>query len=86
MKTLSCKSHLDMSCPLTDPLDELLADLRAVGFTDLVNPIDAAMGQSPLVTCTNCGDRGHFEAKGMKSETSYRAFWICETCAHWVEV
>ena len=76
----------DMTCPLNESLVELLDVLADQGFEAHFNEIDARMAQSPFCKCTNCGAGGRFTYTGMKSETSYRAFWTCRACGHWVEV
>lgn len=50
------------------------------------NAVDAAAARSALARCTDCDGRGCFDYVGMKSENSYRAFWICGRCGHWTEV
>lgn len=65
----------DMSCPRTEPLDELLDALTAQGYEGHFDEVDARLGQSGLSVCTNCGARGRFTYTGMKNEKSYRAFW-----------
>lgn len=76
----------DMTCPAPDPLDELLDELADRGYEAHFNEIDARMARSPFCKCTNCGARGRFTYTGMKHEKSYRAFWSCRACRHWVEV
>ena len=75
-----------MRCPAVEPLEDLLDELHAAGWSSHFNDIDAAAAKSPLARCTNCDRRGSFEYVGMKSECSYRAFWICARCGHWTEV
>jgi hypothetical protein len=75
-----------MHCPRVASLEGLLDDLEQAGWERDFDEIDAAAAKSLLVHCTNCEGRGCFEYVGMKSVTSYRAFWICDRCGHWTEV
>ena len=81
-----CGRGSDMTCPVTDSLDELIEQLSHEGYEPHYNEIDEQMASSQLSVCTNCGDRGNFTSTGMKSQASYRAFWTCRTCSHWTEV
>lgn len=81
-----CRRESDMACPTLAPLDELIDELADAGYDAHFNEIDAQMARSPFTRCTNCGVRGRFTYTGMKSETSYRAFWSCRSCGHWMEV
>jgi hypothetical protein len=76
----------DMTCPLSHPLEELLEELADQGYDAQLDEIDARVARSPFCKCTNCGARGRFNYTGMKSARSYRAFWSCRACGHWVEV
>ncbi|MDQ3954501.1 MAG: hypothetical protein M3285_03005 [Actinomycetota bacterium] len=81
-----CRPHSDMECPTSHRLEALLDELADAGFDAHFNEIDAHMARSPFSRCTNCGARGRFTYRGMKSEDSYRAFWCCRSCGHWMEV
>lgn len=76
----------NMTCPRTNPLEKLLDELAAAGYEAHFDEIDAQMARSPLSLCTNCGGAGEFAYTGVKRRDSYRAFWSCELCAHWIEV
>jgi hypothetical protein len=80
------RRRFDMRCPVSEPLEDLLNDLAGGGWTSHFNEIDAAAAKSLLARCTNCDGRVCFDYVGMKSTSSYRAFWICERCGHWTEV
>ena len=81
-----CRGASDMRCPASSPLDSLLDELADAGYEAHFNAIDARMACSPFSRCTNCGARGRFTYTGMKTDTSYRAFWSCRSCGHWMEV
>ncbi len=84
---VDCGSHKsDMTCPVVEPLDVLIDALTDRGYEAHFNEIDARMARSPFSKCTNCGERGRFTYNGMKIEASYRAFWSCRACGHWIEV
>lgn len=69
-----------------EPLQELLDELSEAGWTPHLESVDAAEAKSPLARCTNCDRRGSFDYIGIRSESSYRAFWVCTWCGHWTEV
>lgn len=81
-----CHAGSDMACPTSHPLEALLDELADAGFEGHFNEVDASMARSPFSVCTNCTSRGRFTYTGMKSDTSYRAFWSCRHCGHWMEV
>ena len=83
---IRCGRDSDMTCPVANPLDNLIDALADEGFDAHFNEIDAQMARSPFSVCTNCGGRGRFTYTGMKSERSYRAFLSCRSCKHWIEV
>lgn len=76
----------DMTCPRTDLLEELLNELHDAGYEAHFDEIDAQMARSPLSLCTNCRTAGEFAYTGLKKPGSYRAFWTCRFCSHWIEV
>lgn len=75
-----------MRCPMTEPLEAVLDELERSGWEPHFNAVDGKAATSLLARCTNCESRGCFHYVGMKSETSYRAFWSCRRCGHWTEV
>lgn len=81
-----CGRDSDMTCPEEIALDSLIDELADAGYEAHFNEIDARMARSPFSRCTNCGVRARFTYTGMKSESSYRAFWACRSCGHWMEV
>ncbi len=84
--TVRCGRGSDMKCPHNEALEDLLDKLRATCWISHFNGVDAAAARSPLARFTNCDERGSFDYVGMRSESSYRAFWICGRCGHWTEV
>jgi hypothetical protein len=76
----------DMTCPHEHPLDVLLEELSASGYTSHHDEIDARFARSGLVRSSNCGGRGCFLYRGVRRGRSMRAFWSCRRCGHWVEV
>ena len=81
-----CGRDSDMTCPLSERLDDVLDALADQGYEAHFDEIDARMARSPFSVCTNCRARARFTYVGMRSERSYRAFWSCRTCSHWLEV
>ncbi len=86
VKCRRCGRDSDMVCPHERRLDDLIDELADAGFNAHFNDIDAGMARSPFSVCTNCRARARFTYVGMKSEYSYRAFWSCRSCGHWIEV
>lgn len=84
--SVRCGRSSDMRCGRREPLQDLLNELAREGWERYFNEIDAAAAASLLARCTNCDARGSFDYVGMRSERSYRAFWICRRCGHWTEV
>ncbi len=76
----------DMKCPISEALDRLLDELADEGYEGWFNEIDARLAESGMSVCTNCGERGRFAYRGVRRAASYRAFWTCRACCHWVEV
>ena len=81
-----CGGSSDMVCAARNPLEELLDKLADAGYEAHFEDIDALMARSLFSVCTNCTSRGRFTYTGMRSEYSYRAFWSCRRCGHWMEV
>lgn len=81
-----CRADSDMTCPSSEPLEALLDDLADAGYDACFSEIDAQRARSPFSRCTNCGARGRFTYTGVATDASYRAFWSCRRCGHWMEV
>ena len=81
-----CSRDSDMTCPTDESLEALLDALYDQGYEAHFNEIDARGARSPFSVCTNCRARARFTYVGLKTESSYRAFWSCRSCGHWLEV
>lgn len=81
-----CKSGNDMNCPSVIPFDVFLAKLKRAGYLGYCDEIDAAKATSLMSECSNCTARGKFDYFGLVKDGTYRAFWVCLRCKHWIEV
>ena len=81
-----CKAGNDMNCPYVLPFENVLAKLKTAGYLGYCDEIDAARAMSLMTQCSNCTGRGTFDYFGLTRAGTYRAFWVCKRCKHWVEV
>ena len=80
-----CKGN-DMNCPNVLPFENVLARLKKAGYLGFCDEIDAARAVSLMTQCSNCSARGKFDYFGLTKDGTYRAFWVCLRCKHWIEV
>jgi hypothetical protein len=65
---------------------DVIDGLADHGYDAHFKEIDACLARNPFSLCTNCRARAGLTYVGMRSESSYRAFWSCRSCRHWTEV